>query len=129
MSEKINSQEDLLNPFYDNLDSQLIKIERKQTKLPFEGQGLFAIRNIEKSEIIAEYYGSVIASEMTDKSLFDKEDKLLGIDQKHCIISRSPASLANDIVDLRKLKSFKEIESQEELPSHKGFHRNAKFIR
>lgn len=36
-----------------------MKVEVRPTELPFDGMGLFATKDIEKGEIIGEYYGSV----------------------------------------------------------------------
>ena len=47
-----------------------MKLEVKTTKLPFQGFGLFATREFQKGEIIAEYYGSVISSKASESDVF-----------------------------------------------------------
>ena len=60
--------------------------------------GLFVAKDIHKTELIAEYYGSVMHSENSMDKEFAFEDKMVLIDNLYSIISRGPASRANDIV-------------------------------
>jgi hypothetical protein len=45
-----------------------------------------------------EYYGSVMSTANSYDEVFNEEDKMVQIDDKFCVISRGPASRANDIV-------------------------------
>lgn len=94
----MDEPEDVLQPFYQYLDSDLLKLEIKQTKLPFKGLGLFANATFSKGEIIAEYYGSILTCQQSESDAFNEEDKLLQIDDDICIIGRGPASKINDVV-------------------------------
>jgi SET domain-containing protein len=58
----------------------MIKLEIKQSSLPFSGQGLFATHPIHQHEIIAEYYGSVIRTQHSMDKEFAYEDKMVQID-------------------------------------------------
>jgi hypothetical protein len=66
--------------------------------LPFSGLGLFARGSFHKSEIIAEYYGSIMRTENSMDREFYNEDKMVQIDGDYSVISRGPASRANDTV-------------------------------
>lgn len=57
----MTEEEDILHPFYDYPDSDLLKLEVKQTRLPFIGLGLFAKQGFQAGEIIGEYYGSILS--------------------------------------------------------------------
>ena len=76
----------------------MVKIDIKQSSLPFSGMGLFAKKIINNTEIIAEYHGSVLKSEHSMNREFTYEDKMVQIDSEVCVVSRGPASRANDIV-------------------------------
>ena len=56
------TKSDPLDQFYDYPDSELIKLEIKQSSLPFSGMGLFATQEFKPREIIAEYYGSIMST-------------------------------------------------------------------
>ena len=76
----------------------MLKLSVRPSTLPFSGMGLFAGRDIHKTELIAEYYGSVMRSENSMDREFASEDKMVLIDSAFSVISRGPASRANDIV-------------------------------
>jgi hypothetical protein len=62
------------------------------------GKGLFATKPIFQGEYIVEYYGAIIPEKYSFTEPFLMEDKMVYLSNKYCVISRSPASRANDIV-------------------------------
>jgi hypothetical protein len=54
-----------------------LKVEVRPTLLPFDGMGLFATKDIEKGEIIAEYYGSILMNEASESTVFNQESKMM----------------------------------------------------
>lgn len=99
--------------------------------LPNAGLGLFATDSFSKGELVAEYYGSVTTAKHSESSVFDSEDKMVQADQQYCLISRGPASRANDIVDFRPADylsaCFQEYRANRRLPVIKGAAHNAKL--
>lgn len=73
-------------------------MEAKTSTLPFSGIGLFATKKINVNEMIAEYYGAIMKTKHCMDKEFTYEDKMVQIDSDVCVVSRGPASRANDIV-------------------------------
>lgn len=123
--------EDELQKHYDYLDSEMLKLRISPSALPNAGMGLFAKGGFTKGELVAEYYGSVLTAKQSESSNFDDEDKMVEADKEHCLISRGPASRANDIVNFRPsdylLPCFELYKTNKQFPRIKGIIHNAKL--
>ena len=99
--------------------------------MPNAGMGLYAKDGFSKGELVAEYYGSVLTAKQSESSNFDGEDKMVEADKEHCMISRGPASRANDVVDFQSsdylLPCFELYKADRQFPKVKGMTHNAKL--
>jgi hypothetical protein len=79
-------------------DSDFLDLKVEKSSIKGAGQGLFAKRDFEKNEIIAEYRGKIISSDNCYHKNFIFEDKMVWVNDKYSIIGTSIASFANDCV-------------------------------
>jgi hypothetical protein len=123
--------DDELRKHYQYPDSEMLKITVAPSPLPNAGMGLFATADLTKGEIVAEYYGAVVTDKNSESSKFDNEDKMVMADKEYCLVSRGPASRANDIVDFRPQDylrpCFQDYRERRKFPSLKGMSHNAKL--
>jgi hypothetical protein len=93
--------------------------------------GIFATAKFNPGEIIAEYYGSIMGSDSSFDPIFNEEDKMVQIDSKYCVISRGPASRANDVVKWEPEKyntpGYAIHKKSKKFPSQSGAKHNAKI--
>ena len=123
--------QDGLRDHYECPDSEMYKLSVAPSPLPNAGMGLFATAELSKGEIVAEYYGTVVSDKSSESSKFDNEDKMVMADKEYCLMSRGPASRANDIVDFRPedylRPCFQDYRERSRFPSIKGASHNAKL--
>lgn len=123
------SQENSYDPsIYLKKDSDYLDLEVKQSMIPNAGKGLFALKDFEPDDIIAEFRGPVVDSNIIEDKIFDDEINLVYLNENYSILCRSIAGFCNDCIKFPEKMTKEEYQNWvecEEIDTHSDCKYNA----
>lgn len=102
-------------------DSDYLDLEVKKSLIPNAGNGLFALKDFENEDIIAEFRGPVVDSNTIGDKMFDDEINLVYLNEKYSILCRSIAGFCNDCIKFPQKMTKEEYRNwvkYEEIETH-----------
>ncbi len=113
------------------MDSDLLKLEVRQSNIPNAGNGVFTKCDIIKDEIICEYRGLIVQVRKGHKTKAERaeENKDINLDGEYVIRGNSVAAMINDCIDFKKYNPFETISllSQNGLLTYNNLEHNCKY--